>query len=114
MNSKTVSLRVIEDNSSVTSKEYLKLYFKEYLKCEIPSSMPCPCCKRLMVRPKERHTEEYKQRHRYMIGTIIKGKNVLGLIAICEDCYNKGLKQDIQVFEEVVVKCESQQLTFLL
>lgn len=104
MNSKTIFIKVFKEGNSTSSREYLERYFKERLKCGIPSSMPCLCCNRLMVRPKQQHSEEYKQRHRYMIGTKIISENASGIIAICEDCYNKGLKQELQIFEDDIIK----------
>lgn len=89
--------------------DILAPFFNKYLRCGIPSLMPCLRCGKLMVRPKSRHTEEYRHRHRAMVYVkgMAKNNSHLGKYystVLCEDCGRSCAETDVVLPEECLVE----------
>lgn len=82
---------------SSNSTDKLKRYFKSLLPSGVPSSMPCPCCKKVMVRS-DRYKKERSNLHPLMaIAKVLSTTNYSqgnneGVSVLCEECCNKSNK----------------------
>lgn len=66
------------------SPDVLKEYFLNFLHSGVPSSMPCPYCGKVMVRP-DRHKKDKAFLHPVMGVTHTEKQDS---IVLCEECYN--------------------------
>ena len=84
--------RVLESSSDMNK---LKRYFKSFMYSGVPSSMPCPCCGKIMVR-----SDRYKKERSYMhpLMFVATGKHgnerqctAGGTTVLCENCSKNQL-----------------------
>ena len=81
---KTVKIKIVGDFNSTS--ETLRNYFSSFLHCGIPSSMPCPYCGKIMVRP-DRCKKERMPFHPLMgVVNTEEQKTVI----LCEECYKRN------------------------
>lgn len=81
---KVAKIKIVGDFNSTS--EALKDYFSSFLHCGIPSSMPCPYCSKVMVRP-DRYKKARSSSHP-MMGIVHTEEEKT--VVLCEECYRRN------------------------